>query len=169
LEYQDGKLWVSLLQDNQVAVYAVKGGRLKFLAALKVGTNPTAFAADPARHRLYVMNQNSDEISVLDSLTLKKTDTWSLRQGAFKFGAAPTSGFVKGGRLYVTLSRTNAVAVLDTKDGRVEGYIPTGWYPTYVTGDENNLYTLSAKGIHERRPNPNGPSPPKNTRNPVTC
>ena len=166
LEYQDGKLWVSLLQDNQVAVYGVKAGRLKALATLKVGTNPTAFAADPLRHRLYVMNQNSDEITVLNSLTLKKIATWSLRQGAFKFGAAPTSGYVKDGRLYVTLSRYNALAVLDTKDGQVEGYIPTGWYPTFVTGDENNLYALSAKGIHERRPNPNGPQPTKKREEP---
>ncbi len=166
LEYQDGKLWVSLLQDNQVAAYALKAGRLSLLATLRAGTNPTAFAADPARHRLYVMNQNSDEISVINTLTLKKTGTWNLRQGAFKFGAAPTSGFVKDGRLYVTLSRYNAVAVMDTKNGKVESYIPTGWYPTCVTGDENNIYTLSAKGIHERRPNPNGPQPTKKREEP---
>ena len=166
LEYQDGKLFVSLLQDDQVAVYTVKGGRLKPLATLTVGISPTAFAPDPASHRLYVMNQNSDEITVLDTLKNKKIAAWNLRQGGFKFGAAPTSGFVKDGRLFVTLSRYNAVAVMNTKTGKVEGYIPTGWYPTCATGDENNLYILSAKGIQERRPNPTGPQPTKKREEP---
>ncbi len=166
LEFQDGKLFVSVLQDNQVAVYSVMGGRLKALATIPTGTNPTAFAADPAVHRLYVMNQNSDEITVLDSVKGVKIKTWSLRKEGFKFGMAPTSGWVNGGKLFVTLSRLNAVAVVDTKDGRVEGYIPTGWYPTFVTGDADHLLTLSSKGIHERRPNPNGPQPTKKREEP---
>lgn len=166
LEFQDGKLFVSLLQDNQVAAYAVRGGRLKLLKTLPAGNTPSAFAPDPKRHRLYVMNQNSDEITVLNSITLKAEASWSLRQKDFKFGAAPTSGWAEGGRLYVTLSRMNTVAVLDVKNGRVEGLIPTGWYPTAVAGDETNLYVLSAKGIHERRPNPNGPQPTKKREEP---
>ncbi len=166
LEFQDGRLFVSLLQDNRVAVYSASGGRLKFLKNLPVGAAPSAFAGDPRRHRLYVMNQNSDEITVLNTLTLKAEAVWSLRQKGFKFGAAPTSGLVEGRRLFVTLSRMNALAVVDVGNGRVQGYIPTGWYPTAVTGDGRNLYVLSAKGIHERRPNPNGPQPTKQREEP---
>ncbi len=166
LEYQDGKLFASLLQDDKVAVYSAPGNRLKLLRSLPVGKNPTAFAADPKRHRLYVINQNSDEISVLDTLKGKKTATWNLRQGGFKFGVAPTSGYVLENRLFVTLSRYNALAVLNLKDGHVEGFIPTGWYPTCVTGYGQNLYTLSAKGIHERRPNAAGPQPTKKREEP---
>lgn len=162
----DGKVFVGRLSDNQVSAFAFQGGRLKPLKALKVGAGPSAFATDGARHRLYVMNQDSDEVSVVDTRTLKRTAQWSLRQKGSKFGAAPTSGWVEGNRLYVTLSRLNAVAVVDTTDGRVEGYIPTGWYPTCVTGSQGNLYVLSAKGIHERRPNPNGPQPTKKREEP---
>ncbi len=166
LEFQDGRLFVSLLQDNQVAVYSVRGGRLKFLKKLPAGSAPSAFACDPQRHRLYVMNQNSDEITAVDTLAVKVEAVWNLRQKGFKFGAAPTSGWVEGGRLFVTLSRMNALAVVDAGTGRVEGYIPTGWYPTAVTGDGRNLYVLSAKGIQNRRPNPNGPQPTKQREEP---
>ena len=124
LEFQDGKLFVGLLQDNQVEVYSAKGGRLKKLKSLPAGTTPSAFTPDPKRHRLYVMNQNSDEITVLNSMTLKVEASWSLRQKDFKFGAAPTSGWVEGGRLYVTLSRLNTL-------GRCghEGRAYRGLYP----------------------------------------
>jgi YVTN family beta-propeller protein len=166
LEFQDGKLFASLLQDNAVAVYSIKAGRLKLLKTLSVGNTPSAFAPDPKLHRLYVMNQNSDEITVLNSLTLRAEAAWNLRQKGYKFGMAPTSGWAAGGRLYVTLSRFNALAVVDTRNGHVEGYIPTGWYPTAVAGDGTNLYVLSAKGIHERRPNPDGPQPTKKREEP---
>lgn len=166
LEFQDGKLFVSLLSDNQVAVYSARSGRLKLLKNIPAGTTPSAFVADPKNHRLYAINQNSDQVTVIDSLTMRVRASWSLRQKNFKFGTAPTSGWVEGPRLYVTLSRLNAVAIINTQTGRVQGYIPTGWYPTAVTGDEANLYVLSAKGIHERRPNPNGPQPTKKREEP---
>src|SRR5208337_966114 len=41
-----------------------------------------------------------------------------------------------------------------------------GWYPACVTGDGQNLYALSAKGIHARRPNINGPQPTKKREEP---
>ena len=166
LEWQDGKLWVTLLQDNAVVPYQVAAGRLKALAPIPVGAGPSALAADPARHRLYVVDQNSDEITVLDTLTGRKLATWSVRLGSSKFGAAPTSAAAAGGRLFVTLSRVNAVAVLDQATGRELGMIPTGWYPTDAVVDGKNLFTLSAKGIRPRRPNPNGPQPTKKREEP---
>jgi YVTN family beta-propeller protein len=165
VESLDGKIFVGLLSDNQVRVYE-RRTKLKLKQSIPVGKSPSAFAADPANHRLYVFNQDSDEVSVIDTETLKVTDTWNLKQKDFKFGVAPTSGAVEGGSLFVTLSRLNAVAVLDTADGHVEGYIPTGWYPTSVVADKGKLLFLSSKGIHERRPNLNGPQPTKNREEP---
>ena len=154
-----GKIYVSLLSDAQVRVYESRSRRLKLKKIIMVGKSPSAFASDPHHHRLYVLNQDSDEVTVINTRNLQVIATWSLKQKGFKFGVAPTSGFVAGNQLFVTLSRLNAVAVLDTQDGHIEGYIPTGWYPTCVIVDKKKLRVLSSKGIHERRPNPNGPQP----------
>lgn len=68
-------------------------------------------------------------------------------------GDSPTSiALGPDGRLYVTLAADDAVAVL-TRNGeehwRVEGLIPTGWYPTAVTlsPDARTLYVVTAKGL----------------------
>ena len=166
LESMDGKIFVSLLSDDQVEVFHVLKGQLKLLKKIPVGNSPAAFASDILRHQLYVIDQNSDEVTVLDTLKLKVSNTWSLRHKDFKFGVGPTSGTIIGNRLILTLSRLNALAVLDTEDGHLEGYVPTGWYPTSVVVHQGKLYFLSAKGIHERRPNPNGPQPIKKREEP---
>ena len=79
-------------------------------------------------------------------------------------GTAPSSCAVAHGRLYVTLATANATAVFDTArvataNATPSGYLPTGWYPTRVLAVGDSLWTVSAKGIRPRRPNPNGPQP----------
>lgn len=167
VESLDDEIFVSYAQDDLVAVFQLENGKLKWVKDIPVGKTPTAFAADREAHRLYVVDQNSDEISVIDTKALALTDTWSLGQKGFKFGAAPTAAALgPNHQLYVSLSRLNAVAVMDRVDGTVMGYIPTGWYPTEVMTDKNRLFILSAKGIRERRPNPDGPQPTKKREEP---
>ncbi len=66
-----------------------------------------------------------------------------------------------GNRLYVACSDANAAAVVNVSDtrSRVEGFVPTGWYPTAVRVLPGGQFVvLNGKGLRSY-PNPAGPSP----------
>ena len=68
-----------------------------------------------------------------------------------------------GGRLFVVCSDANAVAVADVSEQRshMEGFIPSGWYPTAVRAlPSGALAIINGKGVRSY-PNPNGPNPTK--------
>jgi YVTN family beta-propeller protein len=148
LRIVNSKLYAAILGENTVHVYDRALERQKVLT---VGSAPQDIAVDG--DRLYVANQNSDSVSVIDTTGDTVTETIDLNASGTRHGGAPTSIAIDGDRLYVTLANINAVAVLDKPSRRVIGYIPTGWYPTKVLADPANLYLLSAKGIRPRRPN----------------
>ena len=66
-----------------------------------------------------------------------------------------------GKTLFVACSDANAAAVVDVSGDRssVEGFIPTGWYPTAVLAlPSGGLVALNGKGLRSY-PNPDGPTP----------
>ncbi len=158
--YLNKKLYVTLLGENKLLVY---DAQLKLLKTLAVGQTPQNLCTDGKK--LYVVNTTSDEISVVDTKQDAVVAAISLRHKGFRFGSSPTSCAVDrphGNRIYVTQAELNAVAVIDQNVGaqhglRLQGFIPTGWYPTKVLLNGEHLVVLSAKGIHPRRPNPQGP------------
>jgi DNA-binding beta-propeller fold protein YncE len=67
-----------------------------------------------------------------------------------------------GMRLYVACSDANAAAVVNVSQDRshVEGFIPTGWYPTAVRALPNGaLVVLNGKGLRSYPIGQNGPDP----------
>ncbi len=154
-------------------------GGLTLRRTLAVGRGPVGtcrWGAGPGA-RLLVVNSGSDELSIVDLARDSVVGTLPVRfrdpaaaggptglDRAPRAGSAPTSCAVAHGRLYVTLATANAVAVFDTArvaagDPAPLGYIPAGWYPTRVLAVGDSLWTVSAKGVRPRRPNPNGPQP----------
>jgi YVTN family beta-propeller protein len=160
LQLLNGKLYVAVQGENTVQVFSPQLQRLK---TIPVGRSPQSFAT--AGSRLYVVNANDDTVSVLDTAQDRVVHTLSLRGNRTRFGGAPSSCAIDGDRLYVTMTNINAVAVVDTRSSRILGSIPTGWYPTKVLVDRDRLFTLSAKGIEPRKPNPRGPQPTTDARN----
>jgi len=158
--YLNGKIYVTLLGENKLLVYDAKLNPIKTLA---VGRTPQNLCTDGKK--LYVVNTASDDISVVDTKQDAVVARIAARHNGFRFGSSPTSCAVDGNRLYVTQAEINAVAVIaqNQKVGaptvRLEGFVPTGWYPTKVLISGNQLLVLSAKGIHPRRPNLQGPQP----------
>jgi YVTN family beta-propeller protein len=155
--YLNGKLYVTLLGENKLLVYDAQLNPLKTLA---VGQTPQNVCTDG--EKLYVVNTTSDDISVVDTKKDAVVATINVKHNGFRFGSSPTSCAVDGNRLYVTQAEINAVAVIDKNPGtkntvRLQGFIPTGWYPSKVVVNEGQLLVLSAKGIRLRRPNPQGP------------
>ncbi|HEX8890317.1 MAG TPA: bifunctional YncE family protein/alkaline phosphatase family protein [Pyrinomonadaceae bacterium] len=154
VRYINGKLYLTLLGQNKLLVY---DAQLNAVASLATGQTPQEMCSDDKR--LYVVNTNSDDISVVDTATNRIVSTIGVRSKASRFGVAPTSCAVDGNHLYVTLAGTNAVALFDKNKRKREGLIPTGWYPTKVLYNEKQLLVLSAKGVRSRRPNLQGPQP----------
>jgi YVTN family beta-propeller protein len=154
LRYINGKLYLTVLGENKLLVY---DAQLNRVASQDMGQTPQEMCSDDKR--LYVINSNSDDISVVDTKTDKLVSTIKVRSPGSRFGVAPSSCAVDGNHLYVTLAGKNAVAVFDKNRKKQESLIPTGWYPTKVLFNEKQLLVLSAKGVRPRRPNLHGPQP----------
>ncbi|MDZ4798062.1 MAG: bifunctional YncE family protein/alkaline phosphatase family protein [Bryobacteraceae bacterium] len=117
---------------NNGTVSRIDLNTLQTTHTIAVGLHPTAIAWDEARGRVYVANNNSDTVSEIDSRTQAVTRTLDLQVFAQKVrGIAPTAlALAPGGqRLYVACGGINAVVVMDLRTGRVDGMIPTAWYP----------------------------------------
>ncbi len=169
----DGRTaYVSNQAERTVSVFRVAGRQLTPLRTLTVGTHPNTLLGDPSRHRVFVSNGDSDEISVIDTRTSTVTGTISVRpyRGA-PSGTSPTamSLTADGRTLYVANAGNNDVAVVDLRRdddhekaddrkksddhkksaGRVRGLIPTAWYPTgvQVTHDGSRVLIANGKGL----------------------
>ncbi|MBI4902306.1 MAG: bifunctional YncE family protein/alkaline phosphatase family protein [Acidobacteria bacterium] len=123
----------------------------KVTHTIPVGLHPTALAWDEARGRLYVANGNSESVSVIDTAKNVVLRSIALQPFADRVkGIAPTALAVTGDgkRLYVACGGINAVAVIDTATGKVDGLIPTGWYPNHLALDAGgkNLAVTSLLG-----------------------
>ncbi len=154
VRYVGGKLYVTVLGENRLRVF---DGELKEVGEIPVGRRPQEMCADGPR--LYVVNTDSDELTVIDTARGRVAGTLRTNNFNSPFGTAPTSCAVAGGRVYVTLAGMNAVAVYDRSTRRQTGLIPAGWYPTKVLVEGGNLLVLNAKGVRARRPNLRGPQP----------
>jgi len=117
-----------------------------------VGLAPSALALSPDEKTLAVTNSHSDSVSFLDAATLARADVKvpSWPDGAF--GSQPIGAIYApdGKTLYVACGGNNAVAVLKPagKTWKVEGAIPTGWFPSAIAIDrEGSLRVLNIKGV----------------------
>src|SRR6185437_7368959 len=84
--------------------------------------------------KLFVANADSDTVSVVDTgddsvaaTILLRPDVARKLPGATPIALSPDEKF-----LYVALGDINAIAVVDVPERKVEGYFPTGWYPSAV-------------------------------------
>jgi YVTN family beta-propeller protein len=124
----------------------LKSGTL--LATLEVGLHPTGLSLDEAHNRLYIANSNSDSVTVIDTKRNAVVSTIPIQPFERKIaGVAPESLVASkdGRRLYVACAGINAVAVIAlTTPARVEGLIPTAWYPNHIAlSNDGKLLAVS--------------------------
>jgi YVTN family beta-propeller protein len=115
--------------------------------SIETGLHPTALAWDEAHARLYVTNSNSDSVTVIDTQTNRVMHTFRIEPFDRKAeGVAPNALAVSadGKTLYVACGGINAVAVMRADDGRIEGLIPTAWYPNDLRLSADGKYLLVA-------------------------
>jgi YVTN family beta-propeller protein len=150
--------FVTSQRDDQVMVDIASGN----FTAIPVGDQPNRMALSRDQRTLYVVNGNSDTVSVIDTATQQVVKTIPLsRPGDPYKGADPNSAALSPDErtLYVTLGFENAIAVVGLDHGYVRGRIPTGWYPTSVSArpDGSRLYVCTFKRIKIIGSQQNGP------------
>lgn len=148
-------VWTISLDSNKVISKEKTGYRMgEMVEGVEVegGSSPNSIAA--GKNKVFVSNATNDNISVVDPVSGKITDTIKLNidpridsyRGLIPFGISLSSDESK---LFVALSGLNAIGVIDTKTSDVLGYIPVGWFPTKlrVSPDDRFLYVVTARGL----------------------
>ena len=127
-------------------------------ASLATGTHPSAILASHTSDEIYVANTDSDSVSVLDGQSASLLREIDLRPYAGALiGASPNALALSpdGQTLYVANAGDNDIAVVSlapagsTGGDRVEGLIPTAWYPSGVALDRSGetLFAANMKGL----------------------
>jgi DNA-binding beta-propeller fold protein YncE len=187
LFHPDGKsFFVTHWADGTLGQYDTAGGSMMG-RPVRVGAHASdmvwrdgapetaAGEAPPYNGRIFVAAANTNhvfalgvtaakEVNMVESINIAMTPRQPMGMTPSALGLS-----ADGKRLFVACSDANAAAVVDVDDARsrVEGFIPTGWYPTAVRALANGtLVVLNGKGLRSYPNAENGPNPSKRT-NPV--
>ncbi|HXG90360.1 MAG TPA: bifunctional YncE family protein/alkaline phosphatase family protein [Vicinamibacterales bacterium] len=159
-----GTVYVSLWGGAKVL--ALDADTLSIKAEVVVGEHPNAMVLSQDGRRLFVACANTNKVWVLDvpSLTAREQVSVALFPNA-PAGTTPNALALSpdGRTLAVANADNNTIALIDVVNAgasEVEGFIPTGWYPTAVLFDQDGrrLIVLNGKGLTGQG-NPRGPQP----------
>ncbi len=160
----DGRtLFVSLWGGAKVLLF--DPATLQQTGEIEVGHHPNAMLLSGDGRRLFVACANTNAVWVIDlaERAAREQISVSLYPKA-PVGSTPNALALSpdGRTLLVANADNNTVAVVDVAtpgSSEVEGFIPTGWYPTGVqyTPDGRQIIVLSGKGLTSMA-NPRGPT-----------
>ena len=151
--------YISSLRDREIVVVNL-GATPAVAARIHVKGQPNKMTLNGAQTLLYVVEDQSDTVDVIDTGTNAIIETIPVINPALLLpslakytGANPNSATLSPDetQLYITNGNLNCVAVValggtHTND-QVVGLIPTGWYPNSVSfsGDGSWVYVVNAK------------------------
>jgi YVTN family beta-propeller protein len=146
-------VYVSIWGARQVSAYTADS--LMELDPLSTGEHPSAMVISPDGRRLFVANANSGTISVIDTfsgLPLEEISTALFPEAPHTTTPNALALSPDGRTLLAALADMNAVAVINVSNiahSFVDGFFPTGWYPTGLgyTRDGKQMLILSGKGM----------------------
>ncbi len=140
------------------AVSAVNLATRATVQTIMVGLHPTALTLRDGT--LFVANTDGDSVSVVD--TARNTVVKTIAIQPFPdapFGSSPTAlALLPDGRLVVSLAANNALAVYTyrgaTRPVRVDGLLPTGWFPGALALDQarRRLVVANVRGVGDLGP-----------------
>jgi YVTN family beta-propeller protein len=139
---------------------------LSVATRIKVTGQPNKMVLNADQSKLYVAEDETDTVDVIDTTMNSVTATISvgapaglLTTNRTKYTGNNTNSVSlspDGKSLYVTNGNMNDVAVVDlsASPAQVVGLIPTGWYPTSVStsADGTYMYVINYKSV--TGPNP---------------
>jgi YVTN family beta-propeller protein len=159
---KDGKkAYVANWGGSEVAVVDISGpSNSGVIKRLPTGAHPNDIALT-ADGRLFISCGSADAVSVYDASTYQMVETIrTTLTPRSPSGSTPNAVAVTGDnkRLYIANADNNDVCVVDISarnKSRIEGFIPTGWYPTALltSPDGGKVIIGSGKGVGTH-PNP---------------
>ncbi|MFZ4507713.1 MAG: bifunctional YncE family protein/alkaline phosphatase family protein [Fimbriimonas sp.] len=122
----------------------------KSVGSVSVGLQPSQILVDG--NSAYVANANSDTVSVIDIAKRRVLRSFVVKPDwRLPFGSMPNAlAFGPNNTLLIACGGNNAVAVA-TKEGKITGWIPTGWFPAGLVMEGDSLFIANAKGFGSRR------------------
>lgn len=136
------------------------------VGTIRVGDHPNDLELSRDGKTLYVANGNSNSVSVVETLLGRAVASISTAMHPKSpIGSTPNALALSPDEktLYIANADNNNVAIANVsepRDGKVTGFIPTGWYPTSVrvSPDGKQLIVANGKGLISAA-NPKGPVP----------
>ncbi len=178
--------YVSSLRDREIDAVNLDGATPAVIARIPVKGQPNKMTLNAAQTRLYVAEDESDTVDVIDTNpsdgakwntvleTIRLIAPPSLVSTTFPtladYTGANTNSVAltpDGTQLYVTLGNLNSIAVValtgTDKNDKVVGLIPTGWYPNSVSFSPDGTWAYVVNGKSPTGPDPTwcyGAGPP---------
>ena len=160
--------WVSIKGDTAAYVSSIRDREVDVIDLLskpavrlriKVKGQPNKMVLNAAQTKLYVAEDQTDTVDVIDTGT--NTVVTTIHVGTPNGLLPPSAAGYQGHNtnsvtlspdektLYVTNGNMNDVAVIDLSAHTVTGLIPTGWYPTSVatSADGSYMYVVNYKSV----------------------
>jgi len=144
-----------IVKTGTVTCLDVAGGRR--LWTTSVGLQPTDVLPMERRGVVLVACANADTVAGLDPTTGRQVFSVPVKpDNRLPFGSMPNAlaADPDGRTVYVALAGNNAVAVLDlaqTRQPKVRGFLPTGWFPSALMTDGRQLIVANMKGVGSRQ------------------
>jgi hypothetical protein len=153
-------VFVSIWGGAKILMYDAR--TLQARGDIAVGEHPNAMALTKDGKRLFVACANTNAVWAIDVESRRASEQISVAlYPQAPPGSTPNHVSLSADdtRLLVANADNNAVAVVDvSKPGasEVEGFIPTGWYPTgaMFSLDGSRVFLMSGKGVSASTPNP---------------
>ena len=134
-----GLVFVAERDDDSVALVDVGAQRVR--ARARVGNHPFALLFDAPRQRLYALNVQSDDVSVLDTHDPSRLDlVATVKVGKAPYGAALAAD---GSLIYVTNQHDDSVSVIDAASLKVLRTLNGFGYPEGVAAHADRVYVVN--------------------------
>lgn len=132
-------VFVAERDDDSVALVDVSAHRVR--TRVRVGSHPFALLFDAPRQRLYVLNVQSDDISVLDTRDPNRLEVVAtIKVGKAPYGAALVAD---GMLLYVTNQHDDTVSVIDASSLTLMRTLTGFSYPEGVAAHGDQIYVVN--------------------------
>jgi YVTN family beta-propeller protein len=168
--------YVSSIRDREIDVVNLSGAMPAVMKRIPVVGQPSKMTRNAAQSLLYVAEDQSDTVDVIDTAANAVVETIAviappslIPSALTQYTGANTNSVTLSPdetQLYVTNGNLNSIAVVSlggaNRGDYVSGLIPTGWYPNSVSlvslggviPQNNSVYVYVANGKSPTGPNP---------------
>ena len=134
-----GTVFVAERDDDSVALVDVHARQVRLRAT--VGSHPFALLFDAPRQRLYAINVQSDDVTVIDTRDPNRLDVIAtVKVGKAPYGAALAAD---GALLYVTNQHDDSVSVIDAASLKLLRTLTGFGYPEGVAAHADRVYVVN--------------------------